>query len=279
MKAAGAQVNYVWWARDTAPARRLSRAQRAVLKELASRADKRGCCDPSIGTLADGVAFSQSHTKRVLRELEDLRLVQSRRRGRARTSLRQLCPDAPMPSPTCPCGTMPLFDELLEPAPPAVTPEPQLAVVVSSEGSVGSSDEPQKYQSEEERQQQGTPARPAVKKSVLSPSLPRVLEILSLAPALIVEDYAVDVALRAFPAADHERAAYRVAALALEDGLEHLSASRQLWRALERQLTASTPAAPHAGRRRVAPPRGVSPAGRRWGPVEGGKYNRAAGLV
>ena len=132
-----------------------------------------------------------------------------------------------------------------------------------------------------EKQQRDTPAHPpAEKMSVLSPSLPGVLEILRLAPDLVVEDGPVDIALRAFPAADHERAAYRVVTLALERGLEHLSASRQLWRALERQLVGpGAPQASHGARRRAAPPRPPGGAGdRRWSPSPG-KYNKAAGLL
>lgn len=274
------KFSYVWWARDTSSPRGLSRAQRSLLKELASRSNARGCCHPSVALLADAVALSEGHTKRVLRQLEDLGLVSSTRRGRGRTAERQLCPSAPMPRAAHANGTLALFDRDMTPLYETPTAAAAPSSEVSFAASEVSSDETQKYvQPEVKRQQQGTHT-PAHPNTALSPSLPAVLEILSLAPTLVVEDMPVDTALRAFPAADHLQAAYRVVTLALEDGLEHLSASRQLWRALERQMQAPSAGrgtSPHSGRRRTAPA-GVSPAGRRWGPT-GGKYNRAAGLV
>lgn len=293
MKAPSSSLDFERWAREQVPARNLTRGQAQVLTLLASYANRRGECFPSIDALAQRAVLSTRHTERLLGELGRLGLVESFRRGRGCPARRRLCPEASMPAPPCPRGTMPLFDALLEPAfdAPAASssPAPKASMPPPPPGfadppswtSEPPPDGGQKEQEEEEKQQREAHA-PVHTSPALSPSLPAVLEILARAPDLVIEDMTVDTALRAFPHADHTQAAYRVVTLALEQGLEHLSASRQLWRALERQTQAPAAGrgtAPHSGRRRVAPPPPISADGRRWGPVPGNKYDQAAGLT
>ncbi len=227
---ASEQINYVSWARDTSSPRGLSRAQRVVLKELASRVNsRRGTCDPSVGTIADATTYSVGHVKRVLCELERLELVRSTRRGRDLTSIRQLCPDAPMPAPPCERGTQPLFDAALAPMVAVGDEVSSQPHEVSSQPHEVSSDETQKLRAEEvveggnardaREHPPGAPseqpAPDALAPGVLEPSLTEVLAVLDAAPDLFVEPLAVNALLAGRPQArgyDHVRAAWDVAA-------------------------------------------------------------------
>lgn len=280
MKAPSTSLDYVRWAREQVPARNLTRGQAQILTQLASHANRDGQCYPSVRTLAAGAVLSERHVERILGQLGQLGLVHSARRGRGCSARRQLCPLAPLPAPPCPRGTQPLFDALLEPTFDAPAPRPADSDPdPTSASSDPTSDVGQKEQKEEEKRQRDA-HMPAPASPALSPALPAVLEILAQAPDLVTEDAAVDTALRAFPQADPLQAAYRVVTLALEGGLNNLSGSRQLWRALERQVTAPPAGrgtSPHSGRRRVSTP--LTADGRRWGPKTDNKYDRAAGLI
>lgn len=288
MKAPSSSLDYERWAREQVPVRKLTRGQAQVLTLLASYADRRGECFPSNSALAERAVLSVRHTERLLAELAELKLITSSRRGRGASARRRLCPDAPLPAPPCPRGTMPLFDASLTPrfdapdAPvaPAVVaiPEPPL---VSSEPSSGGG---------QKEQQEGRTAvcenAPALKRApaVVSPSLPAVLEVLSEAPNAHVEDAHIDIVLRSFPDGDHVGAAQYVLLQLLQPDCRCRTASLLLHTQLrnERRAEADRQAGrgsvPHGGRRRPAPPLQVSPAGRRWGPTDN-KYDRAAGLL
>lgn len=103
-------VNYGRLARDTATARRLPRDERAVLQALSLRANRSGRCWPSVGLIAEDAGYGVSSTKRALAALEAKKLIRSQRRG-CQSAVRQLCLDAPLPAPPCPCGTPSMFDD------------------------------------------------------------------------------------------------------------------------------------------------------------------------
>lgn len=85
-------------------------------------------------------------------------------------------------------------------------------------------------------EERGERASAAVEKSddALHPQLADVLEVLNSAPGLVVEDYAVHLAMLSRPARDALPAARLVAAWAHEGGLRITSASRLLFSAFER---------------------------------------------
>jgi hypothetical protein len=255
---------FVRWARETVPARGLSRGQAQVLKELASRADRDGCCYPSVRAIAQGVVLSERHTKRLLGELTELGLVLSHHRGRGRSAHRQLCPHAPLPV----VGGQLSFDDLLAQSVPAaygpaaakegfIPPSPVVGVPLACFGVP--SDGPQKYQTEEK---EGAAAR----EHVLEEHLHDVLAVLEGAPGLVVEPMSVNSALAAYPQAaghDHLRAAHTVASYAFEGGLRVPAANRLLLAELRKQTkpVAGSPTTTsrgggerwHEGRRRPVP--------------------------
>lgn len=278
MTAAGESTgsfNYERWSRDAAAQRRLKRAPAAVLHKLGSRADRRGSCHPSIQRLADDTRYSIPTVKRALADLERLKLIQSRQRGR-RSAIRQLCPDAPLPAPPCPCGTMPLFDADLAPVviatpapvqPPASAPLVDPASTVSPAAFEVSPMSPRSTQGEGTEGGTRAARAAAIEQPVqeqpraLQEHLAQVLAIVNTAPGLLIEPLAVDSALAAYPEAaghDHLRAAHTVASWAFEaDGVRVGTANRLLMAALRKQtLPAHAGAAPaprHDGRRRREP--------------------------
>lgn len=242
-------VNYGRLARDTASARQLPRAERAVLTALGQRANRRGRCWPSVGLIAEDAGYSVSAAKRALAGLEAKQLIRSRRRG-CQSAIRQLCLDAPMPAPPCPCGTQPLFDMHLQPAASELVetfvlpaPAAPLAPVEVSSSAVEVSPDPPRstHQKEgdtkvnaHEHLAEDLPA-PAV---VLEAKLDDVLAVLQTAPGVVIERYAVHAALAAHPEAaghDHTAAAWAVARRAHERNLRSQVASTALWWALVEQ--------------------------------------------
>jgi len=255
MKAPSTSLDFVRLAREQAAARRLTRGQAQVLNLLASYANRRGECYPSITVLAERAMLSARHTERLLGELGRLGLVQSSRRGRGCSARRRLCLDAPMPAPPCPCGTQPLFDAMLtpsfdEPAPVAAPVE----ATVSDPPPVASeppSDGGQKEQQEGETTEGSARSAPSISDSsdqavsrAVQSRLETVLGILDASHGLLVEPFAVNAALAAYPEAsghDHEQAAYIVQSWSLEQGgMRSESANRLLMAALRRQTRPAT---------------------------------------
>lgn len=267
MNAAEEYFDYARWARDTASPRGLGRAERSVLVQLALRADRRGRCHPSVGKLADDAGYSEGATKRALSELEKLKLISSQRRGR-RSSIRQLCPDAPMPAPPCPRGTPPLFDAALEPVVKPPT-EPAVSPLEVSCDAFEVSGVPHRSTHEEGGVVVG--ARPPADEdglssgavAALAPRLDEVIAILDEAPGLVLSRVAINKTLGAFPEAtghDHVLAAHRVVMLAHERPPARPEASWLLWGALLNQTRGERRDRCHEGRRRTAPPRkGMDP--------------------
>lgn len=283
MKAPSSSLDYERWAREQVPVRKLTRGQAQILTLLASYADRRGECFPSVRALADRAVLSERHTDRLLGELRSLGLVESVRRGRDRTARRRLCPHAPLPAPPAPCGTMPLFDAML--APTFDSPAAPVAADPPSEVSDPPSDGAEKEQTRKETAVcENAPAHDSGR-AVQSPSLTAVMEVLEQAgDSGYVEAAHIDIVLRTFPHADHLEAAGYVLLQLLQPDCRCRTASLLLHTQLkrnDRQRRTPLPGAPHGGRRRAAPaqPAKLSPEGRRWGPIAGNKYDRAAGLT
>lgn len=69
------------WAREPRP--QLSHPAAAVLRDLADRTNDRGHCWPAVATVAAATSLSERAVRYALRELEDARLVATKRTGRA----------------------------------------------------------------------------------------------------------------------------------------------------------------------------------------------------
>lgn len=264
MKAPVSSLDYARWAREQVAARGLTRGQAQMLTLLASYADRRGECYPSVDALAERAVLSARHTERLLGELGQLGLIESSRRGRG-SARRRLRPDAPLPASPCPRGTQPLFDAMHTPVFDEPTAESNAAVV--SDPPSATSEPPSGWRTEGSavREEETRAARADAPmndpKKALAPRLDEVLEILEPAIGPIIEPLAVNSALASFPEArghDHVQAAHIVASYGF-DTTGARSPISLLRHVLRNQLQPARPSgAWHGGRRRPASP--VSPA-------------------
>lgn len=289
------------WAREQIERLELSAGEANVLRLLADRANAGGKVTLGIAILVRQLRLSESQVYRLLRALTGRGLLRTRPRGRGRVPLRELLAEPAQ-------RQLSLFDDAVQnvgcgplsavPAgPPAPVPVAAASNVAAADTGRASRPAPVapgepcpridatmpshrcdpavEGAGEKNNSGSGSARERAPHPSPTSPSLDRVLAILAEAPNLHVEESAVDVALRAFPTADHERAALQVVMRASEEGLNCMLASFQLWRALERQR----PDRPQ--RSRPGGPAGGHDGRRRPGAFQivGGKYDRAAGIA
>lgn len=269
----------------------LSSGEANMLRLLADRASGAGRVRLGVPLIARQLVLSESQAYRLLSRLADRGLLHTRQQGKGRVAVREL---VAVPEPV----QLSLFDQpdVVGPAPVEAAEVPASpwapAPVVVGEACPRIDASMPSHQREAAVVGQPTakdvcenaPAhepRPAV----LSPSLQTVLEILEQAGEnAYVEAAHIDIVLRSFPHADHLEAARYVLLQLLQPDCRCRTASLLLHTQLkrnDRERRTPLPGAPHGGRRRVAPPQPakVSPEGRRWGPIAGNKYDRAAGLT
>lgn len=277
------------WCRQMIEELGLCSQEANVLRLLTDRASAAGRVRLGVPLIARQLVLSESQAYRWLARLGERGLLRTRQQGKGRVAVREL---VAVPGPV----QLSLFDApiVAEPAPP----EP--AEMPSSPWSASAGGEPcprtdaslPSHQREaavggQLRTKEVCEDAPASSPSpmVLSPSLDAVLEILGEAGEnAYVEAAHVDLVLRTFPHANHVEAARYVLLQLLQPDCRCRTASLLLHTALkrdDRQRRSMLPGAPHGGRRRAAPPKAqpVSPEGRRWGPIPGNKYDRAAGLT
>jgi hypothetical protein len=285
MKSTSTSLEYMRWARDVMPRlvaeRALSRSEGLMLKELASRADRRGGCFASAATLGQGIGVGGRQAERLLNGLRAKKLVTVTPRGRGCT--RTLQPSA---VPDLLTGQL-SFDDLLagtipEPVQQATAPEPMLAVacaVPPTSAAVpptsGCRTKEMKVSVEEgdaRCARYASASRPGLASlgvdvqpsQVLETHLTAVLQALATAPNLLLEPMNVNAALAAHPEAkghDHLCAALTLVSLALGEQRATLAHPRLLG-ILQRQTrgpasTGRSWAAGHEGRARRAAPTAV----------------------
>ena len=233
------------WARDAASELRLPSHEAHVLLTIATWCDGHGRCFPAVETVAAKTGKAVSTVKRIIGALTRRGLIVSRQRGRGATALRELVADAARRV----GGQLSLFDVPATPAatgsaskrspqgparPPSVAGPERAPNAERERASSITGELLQSHGRDPEEPQKGTAEiQPrASAPHQLHPAHQEVVEILRRVDP-VVDEMAVDIALRNFPAGDHRQAAEYVVVNTL-GGWRH-PAVKQLWDALRRQ--------------------------------------------
>ncbi len=263
-------IEWMRWTRDVMPRlvrdRAISRGEGLMLKELGSRADRRGACFCSAATLGEGIGVTERQAERLLGGLRAKKLINTTRRGRG--CLRTLQPAA---VPDLLTGQL-SFDDLLAgsipepvaqdlPAQPARTPRrPTFSTRPPTPGC--REKDVKSFAAADARVEDEIAQFTSDVVDVVQPLLPQVVALLRSAPDVaLVDPYVVNALLVSRPESAgyrHLEAAGDVLSAMIAGRFAHKDACRLLSRVLDDQLRPKREprraAAGHGGRRRSAPP-------------------------